>query len=94
MLWRLSVRICSITACTCELSTVPQAVSQAWGLSVSGFLQATDPEVGTLLEQLGDAQGLGAFDAAVVRETRRSASILHSLCASERLMQVLVHTWM
>ena len=32
--------------------------------------------MGTLLEQLGDAQGMGAFDAAVVRETRRYTLIL------------------
>ena len=52
-----------------------------------GLLQATDPEVGTLLGQLGDAQDLGAFDAAVVRETRRSDPILHmSLCSLSPLL--------
>ncbi|KAK9833280.1 hypothetical protein WJX81_002396 [Elliptochloris bilobata] len=34
--------------------------------------KATDPEVGTLLDQLADDQELGPFDAAVVRETRRA----------------------
>jgi len=35
--------------------------------------QATDPEVGALLERLGDAEGLAPPEAAVVRETRRRA---------------------